>query len=61
MHLMRNLLAGKRKYAFGLMLLLTAVISVAFSMECSDEEINKTGNRYLLGSLSILAFVGLFF
>lgn len=37
MHLMRNLLSGKRKYTFGLMLLLTAVISVAFSMEGSDE------------------------
>jgi len=36
MHLMRNLLSGKRKYVFGLMLLFTAVISVAFSMEGSD-------------------------
>ena len=38
MHLSRNLLAGKRKYLFGLVLLLfISVICVAFSMEGNDD------------------------
>ena len=38
MHLSRNLLAGKRKYLFGLILLLfISVICVAFSMEGNDD------------------------
>ena len=38
MHLSRNLLSGKRKYIFGLILLLfISVISVAFSMKGSDD------------------------
>ena len=38
MHLSRNLLAGKRKYLFALiLLLLSSVICVAFSMTGSDD------------------------
>jgi len=59
MHLSRNLLAGKRKYLFGLILLsFTAVICAAFSMTGSDDFniarrevlLRKVGDELLLQS-----------